>query len=208
MSGLFITFEGVEGAGKTTVLQHVYDELKDKYDVIKTREPGGIEISEKIRAIILDKQHTEMDARTEALLYAAARRQHLVERVIPALNEGKIVLCDRFIDSSLAYQGYARGIGVEEVYSINQFAIDSFMPHLTIIFNLDPEVGLKRITQNEAREQNRLDLEKLSFHKKVAEAYDMLASRFPNRIQLIDAHQSLERVQKQCLDIVHNFIKQ
>ena len=128
--------------------------------------------------------------------------------VIPALNEGKIVLCDRFIDSSLAYQGYARGIGVEEVYSINQFAIDSFMPHLTIIFNLDPEVGLKRITQNEAREQNRLDLEKLSFHKKVAEAYDMLASRFPNRIQLIDAHQSLERVQKQCLDIVHNFIKQ
>jgi len=207
LNGLFITFEGVEGAGKTSVLQYVYDELKQDYDVIKTREPGGINISEKIRAIILDKKHTEMDARTEALLYAAARRQHLVERIIPALDEGKIVLCDRFIDSSLAYQGYAREIGVEEVYSINKFAIDSFMPHLTIIFNLDPEIGLKRITQNEEREQNRLDLEKLPFHKKVAEAYDMLAERFSDRIQLIDANQSLDQVKKQCLQIVQDFIK-
>lgn len=207
MSGLFITFEGVEGAGKTTVIEYIYNELTNLgYRLVKTREPGGIRISEKIRNIILDKNHTEMDGRTEALLYAAARRQHLVERVIPALNEGQIVLCDRFIDSSLAYQGYARGLGIEEVFSINRFAIESQMPHLTILFELDPEIGLNRIASNEQREQNRLDLETLTFHQKVYEGYELLKTKFPERIKTVNANQPVDDVKKDCLKLVRDFL--
>lgn len=159
-----------------------------------TREPGGIVISEKIREIILHKEHTEMDARTEALLYAAARRQHLVEKVIPALHKGKIVLCDRFVDSSLAYQGYARGLGIQEVLEINQFAITGMMPNLTLFFDILPEKGLARITSNQNREINRLDLEKLDFHQKVYEGYKKIIEMFPNRIKVINADQPLEKV--------------
>lgn len=156
---------------------------------MRTREPGGIEIAEQIRNIILNPSHTKMDGRTEALLYAAARRQHLVEKVIPALEEGKIVLCDRFVDSSLAYQGYARGLGIDEVWLINQFAIQNRMPDLTLFLDLPPERGLERITNNGDREQNRLDLEALSFHKKVYEAYMMLMEQFPERIKRVNADQ-------------------
>lgn len=195
MTGYFITFEGGEGAGKTSVLHETANLLrKDGYDVITTREPGGIAIAEKIRGIILDRAHTEMDARTEALLYAAARRQHLVEKVFPALDEGKIVLCDRFIDSSLAYQGHARGLGIDEVYQMNQFAINDAMPDITLFFDVKPEEGLKRIVANQTREQNRLDLEKLTFHQAVYDAYQMLIERFPDRIKRIDATPSLETV--------------
>ncbi|MGP4073064.1 dTMP kinase [Piscibacillus sp. B03] len=208
MSGLFITFEGVEGAGKTSVLSYVYNELEKKgYDVIQTREPGGIEIAEKIREVILDKNHTSMDGKTEALLYAAARRQHLVEKVVPALDRGAVVLCDRFIDSSLAYQGYARGLGIDEVYQINEFAIDECMPDVTILFELDPKVGLKRITDNKGREQNRLDLEKLSFHEKVAEAYNILKEKFTERIKVVDAEKAQETVQQECLNIIKGYLK-
>ncbi|GGM36849.1 thymidylate kinase [Paraliobacillus quinghaiensis] len=195
MSGYFVTFEGGEGAGKTSVLQKVSSRLKQAgYDVVTTREPGGIEIAEKIRNIILDPAHTAMDARTEALLYAAARRQHLVEKVFPALESNKIVLCDRFIDSSLAYQGYARGLGIEEVYQMNQFAIDQAMPDVTLFFDIKPEDGLKRIAANQNREQNRLDLEKLSFHEEVYQAYQLLINRFPDRIKCVDATPVLEEV--------------
>src|SRR5699024_2352396 len=134
------------------------------YDVLVTREPGGIEIAENIREIILDPQYTAMDARTEALLYAAARRQHLVEKILPALEAGKMVLCDRFVDSSLAYQGYARDLGMDEVFSINQFAIQDQMPDLTLFFDIDPKKGLQRISLNKDRERNRLDLEAIQFH--------------------------------------------
>ncbi len=124
--GLFITVEGGEGAGKTTVLDRLEEELIGRgYDILRTREPGGIPIAERIREVLLNPEHKDMDSRTEALLYAAARRQHLVEKVIPALEAGQVVLCDRFIDSSLAYQGYARGIGIDEIQSINDFAIDA-----------------------------------------------------------------------------------
>ncbi len=137
MDGYFVTFEGGEGAGKSSILEAAASMLSDKgYDVLTTREPGGIEIAEKIRQVILDKTHTSMDARTESLLYAAARRQHLVEKILPALDKGKIVLCDRFIDSSLAYQGYARGIGVDDVYRINQFAIQDAFPDMTLFLTL------------------------------------------------------------------------
>ena len=205
VSGLFITFEGVEGAGKTTALSYIQNPLTEAgYQVIRTREPGGIEIAEKIRDVILNPEHTAMEARTEALLYAAARRQHLVERVLPALEEGKIVLCDRFIDSSLAYQGYARGLGIDEVYEMNRFAIGDAMPDLTILFRIDPVEGLKRIAANKDREQNRLDLEKIDFHQKVFDAYEQLIDRFPNRIQPIDASQPVEAVQNECLNLIKN----
>ncbi|MFD1926736.1 dTMP kinase [Sporosarcina siberiensis] len=205
--GLFITFEGPEGAGKTTVIKELYDRLKsDGRKVILTREPGGVPIAEKIRHIILDNTHQEMDAKTEALLYAAARRQHLVEIVIPALNEDTIVLCDRFIDSSLAYQGYARGLGIEEVLSINQFAIGDTMPDLTLFFDIKPEDGLARISNNSGREQNRLDNESINFHKKVYEGYQLLIERFPNRIHTTDASQSKDIVKENVWEIMSKFI--
>jgi dTMP kinase len=206
--GKFITFEGPEGAGKTTIISMISKELdKQGLHILHTREPGGIEIAEKIRSVILDKSHTAMDPRTEALLYAAARRQHLVEKVEPALKNGKIVLCDRFIDSSLAYQGYARGLGVDEVFSINQFAIERKMPDLTLYFDIDPEIGLNRINQHENREVNRLDLEDLQFHQKVREGYELLLKRFPERIIKIDASQPLETVFSTTIETILSNLK-
>lgn len=207
MKGFFITFEGGEGAGKTTVLKAVESKLQNNgLNILTTREPGGIHIAEEIRSVILNPDHTAMDARTEALLYAAARRQHLVEKVIPALEEGKVVLCDRFVDSSLAYQGYARGLGIEEVYQINEFAIDGYLPDLTLFFDIEPEAGLTRIAANKDREQNRLDLEQLSFHQQVYEAYQSLIHSFPERIQVIDARLSLEEVTNAAYNRVINFL--
>lgn len=195
MSGTFITFEGPEGAGKTTIIHMVQQKLiQDGYNIVLTREPGGIRIAEQIREIILNPSNTEMDARTEALLYAAARRQHLVEKVIPELNKGNIVLCDRFIDSSLAYQGNARGIGVEDIFAINQFAIEQTMPQATLYFDIEPEVGLERINKGRKDDINRLDLESLDFHYKVRDGYLSLLSEFPERIRRIDANQSVEKV--------------
>ncbi|MBO0961745.1 dTMP kinase [Neobacillus sp. MM2021_6] len=198
-NGTFITFEGPDGAGKTTILTMV---AKQFSDALVTREPGGIEIAEQIRRVILDKGNTAMDPRTEALLYAAARRQHLIEKVKPALDAGKVVLCDRFVDSSLAYQGYARGLGMDEVLTINQFAIEDLMPELTIYFDIDPELGLKRINRNKGREINRLDLEDLDFHQKVREGYHLLMERFPNRIVRIDASGTVEEVYQKTLQLV------
>lgn len=203
MSGYFITFEGVEGAGKTSVIRELAQHLtKEGQDVLTTREPGGIPIAEQIRKLILDPDHTEMDAHTEALLYAAARRQHLVEKVVPALEANQIVLCDRFIDSSLAYQGYARGLGIEEVFNINQFAIQQAMPDLTILFDITPEEGLARIESNKAREVNRLDLETLDFHKRVAKGYELVSERYKDRIQHVDATKSLEAVVSDSLSLI------
>ncbi|MEW9052940.1 MAG: dTMP kinase [Neobacillus sp.] len=198
-TGYFITFEGPEGAGKTSIINMVAEYFEE---AIVTREPGGIDIAEQIRNVILDKGNTAMDARTEALLYAAARRQHLIEKVKPALEEGKIILCDRFVDSSLAYQGHARGLGINEVFTINQFAIEQMMPDLTIYFDIEPELGLKRINSNKGREINRLDLEDLDFHSKVREGYKILLNQFPNRMVEIDASESLENVYKKTIEIL------
>lgn len=208
VTGHFITMEGGEGAGKTTILHRISNKLtKQGYDVITTREPGGIDISEQIRHIILDPAQTTMDARTEALLYAAARRQHLVERVIPALEQGKIVLCDRFIDSSLAYQGHARGLGIDEVFTINTFAIQNCMPACTLLLDIDPVLGLERIAANDEREQNRLDLEKLSFHERVYEGYQLLAERFPNRIHTINANDHIDEVERAVFEQIIQFLE-
>lgn len=195
--GFFITLEGGEGSGKTTVLGRVTAYLQNRSMPYRiTREPGGVEIAEKIRSIILDPAHTAMDVRTEALLYAASRSQHLAEVVEPALREGLTVLCDRFVDSSLVYQGHARGLGIEEVWSINRFAIGNRMPDLTFYLDVDPEIGLSRIAANQEREVNRLDLESLSFHKKVREGYQLLAQANPDRIVVLDANRPVHMVEQ------------
>jgi dTMP kinase len=201
--GLFITFEGCDGCGKTTAIKAVVSKLNEMgINPLVTREPGGSKIAEQIRKIILDKQNTEEDCRTEALLYAAGRRQHLVEIVIPALNEGKIVISDRYLDSSLAYQGHARGIGIDEVMSINAFAIDKTMPDLTFFLDLTPEEGLARIAANKNRKVDRLDSEKLSFHKKVYEGYKIVKEKFPERIVSIDARNSVEEIASQIVKVI------
>ncbi|ARJ39092.1 dTMP kinase [Sporosarcina ureae] len=203
MAGLFISFEGPEGAGKTTVLQEIAERLKAQgQDVVMTREPGGIPIAEKIREVILDSNHSAMDGKTEALLYAAARRQHLVEKIIPALKQNKIVLCDRFIDSSLAYQGFARDLGIDEVLAINLFAIEEYMPDCTIFFDVPPEVGLARIWRDKDREQNRLDLEKVEFHEQVYKGYQEVMLRDEGRIRVVDAQQLPAQVIENVWQIV------
>ncbi len=208
MNGLFISIEGPEGAGKTTIVQLVVEQLlKENFKVLYTREPGGIRIAEEIRSIILNPKNVEMDGRTEALLYAAARRQHLVEKVIPALSEGYIVLCDRFIDSSMAYQGHARGLGMDEVLAINEFAIEQTMPLKTLYFDIEPEEGFRRINCNENREVNRLDLENMDFHYKVREGYLSLIERNPGRIIKINASQTVENVFSDTMEIIKNIIK-
>lgn len=201
--GLFITIEGPEGSGKTTVAKMITERLKmEGYPVVYTREPGGVEIAEKIRDIILDVNNTKLDSRSEALLYAASRRQHLVEKVEPALAEGKIIICDRFIDSSLAYQGHARGLGIDEVFEMNMFAINKRLPDLTILLDIDPQEGLNRINKNRSGELNRLDLENLSFHQKVHEGYEILKTKYAKRFSIVDANKSKEEVFKQVLDLV------
>ena len=200
---MFITIEGTEGSGKTTVAKELAKLLTaNGYEVVHTREPGGTPISESIRNVILDKNNTSIDGRTEALLYAASRRQHLVEKIWPALKEGKIVLCDRFLDSSLAYQGYARGLGYDEVLNINLFATENTYPDLTLFFVIEPEAGLQRIAKNKNREVNRLDLEKLPFHQKVYDAFIELSKKFPERYVTIDASQSLENVIKDAYNAI------
>ena len=202
---MFITLEGPEGSGKTTAVEAAVKALEEKgYQVVRTREPGGTPIAEQIRNVILDKENTKMDFRTEALLYAASRRQHLVEKVWPALKEGKIVICDRYLDSSLAYQGGARGLGVDNVLNINLFATENTWPDLTLLFDIKPEIGLARIASNSSREVNRLDLEKLEFHNKVRETFLSLAKKYPERYVIIDASLDRETVAKNTLDAILN----
>lgn len=198
--GWFISLEGGEGAGKTTIIRGIEAYLQDKgMPVMVTREPGGIQIAEQIRSVILNTANTAMDGRTEALLYAAARRQHLAEKVIPALNKGISVVSDRYVDSSLVYQGYARGLGIDEVYAVNRFATAGVMPDVTFWLDVEPEVGLRRIHADGGREVNRLDLEDNTFHYKVREGYRLIQERFPERIERVDAGQAPEQVMQHVL---------
>ncbi len=205
---MFITFEGGEGSGKTTCIKRIVEILeKEGNRVVLTREPGGTPISEEIRNVILDKKNTDMDPRTEALLYAAARRQHIVQKILPSLKEGKIVISDRFLDSSLAYQGGARGLGIEEIYRVNQYATEGLEPDITFFFDIDPEEGLRRIASNAGREVNRLDVEKLAFHQTVRGAFQELAKRFPKRFVVIDAAQKPDDVFNAVLKEIHQRIR-
>ncbi|WP_412988685.1 dTMP kinase [Pediococcus siamensis] len=204
MRGKFISFEGPDGAGKTTALNTIVADLQpvlaDK--LVVTREPGGNRISEAIRDIILDRQNTEMDDRTEALLYAAARRQHIVETIQPALAQEKMVLCDRYVDSSVAYQGAGRKIGTQEVYQMNLFATAGLLPDLTIYFDIPSEIGLQRIMTHRTDEINRLDVEQLSFHKRVRSSYLEIARKAPQRVKTIDATKSRAQVVKDVEAII------
>lgn len=204
MKGLFITFEGGECSGKTTIINTLCKVLEEKnIAYISTREPGGIDIAEQIRNIILDVNNTKMTEETEALLYAASRMQHLKERVIPALEAGKIVICDRFLDSSLAYQGYARGLGMESILKINHFAL-SHLPDLTLFIDVKPEVALNRLSNR--NKTDRLDLESLQFHKNVYQGYLEVCKMYPDRIVKIDGNQTLEEVTKSAIDLILRFI--
>ena len=205
--GVFITFEGNDGSGKTTVSKIIYEKLKDMgYPVVYTREPGGIDISEQIRDVILNPKNINMDARCEALLYAASRRQHLVEKVLPALAKGSIVLCDRFVDSSLVYQGIARNIGVEEVYRINEFAIEGHMPDATIFLSVDLKTGLQRVEYR--GKKDRLDNETISFHERVAKGYEWVKQEFVDRMHIIDATKQLDDVVEDTLQEVLTILKE
>ena len=207
MRGIFITIEGPDGSGKTTALQQVVPRLQQEMNrkVVATREPGGSPIAEKIRSLILDPSHTDMDSRTEALLYAASRRQHLIEKVLPVLESGDVIFCDRFVDSSIAYQGYARGIGEEGIREINQFATEGIEPDVTLYIDVPAEVGIQRIHANlDEREYNRLDQEKLAFHEKVRASYLHLAQANPERIVVVDGTMSRESVAEACYHIIKN----
>ncbi len=205
---MFITLEGPEGSGKTSAAKRIVASLESLgYQVLFTREPGGTPIAEQIRNVILDKANTDLDARAEALLYAASRRQHLVQKVLPALAEGKIVICDRYIDSSLAYQGGARGLGIDAVLNINLFATDNKFPDLTLLFDIDPVLGLARISQNKNREVNRLDLEKLDFHNRVRQTFLQLSKTYADRYVVIDASQDEAHVGKDAIEAILNRIQ-
>jgi len=206
LKGKFITFEGPEGSGKTSVIIGVKEYFeKQGLNVITTREPGGIRIAEDIRNVILNTENTEMDAHAEALLFAAARSQHFSEKIAPALQENTIILCDRFIDSSLAYQGHARGLGIDEVYAINKFAIGNHLPQLTIFIDVPPSVGLQRVFSN-TRKVDRLDLETLAFHEKVYEGYKLLIDMFPERIKTIDGTQKVEEVTQDAINTINKIL--
>lgn len=198
---LFITFEGPDGSGKTTISKLVFEKLSQLgYKSLYTREPGGIGISESIRDIILDVKNINMDIRTEALLYAASRRQHLVEKIIPALNDKKLVICDRFIDSSLAYQGFARRIGVEEVLQINEFAIEGRFPDITIFLDISAQEGLNRIENRSHKD--RLDLESIDFHNRVYEGYQLVLNKYKDRMIVINAEKSIQAIVDEAVAII------
>lgn len=206
MRGKFITIEGTDGSGKSTQTELLMDYLRKKgVNVIFTREPGGTNISEKIREIILDVDNSEMTGITEALLYAAARSQHVEEKIIPALEAGKIIICDRFVDSSIAYQGAARGLGADRIMEINREALHGIMPDMTLFFDLSPEKGILR-KKNE-RALDRLEKEKMDFHKKVYEGYKKLCKTYPQRIRPIDADMSVEDVHKEVIREIDGLLK-
>lgn len=204
MEGLFITIEGPDGSGKSTQIKRIREffETRGKETII-TREPGGTVISEKIREIILDKNHTEMDYMTETLLYAASRAQHVAQVIKPSLEKGKIVICDRFVDSSIAYQGYGRGLG-ESVEIINSYAVAGCMPDITFLMKLSPAVGKGRISTDE---QDRLEKEALEFHERVFEGYLNLEKKCPERIVGIDASKSIDEISRDIEECLENLIK-
>ncbi len=199
--GIFISFEGIEGTGKTTQARLLSERLVEKgYEVILTQEPGGTVIGNRIREILLLPEHKEMSYMTELLLYNAARAQHLSEKIIPALNEGKVVITDRFTDSTVAYQGYGRGIDISLVMSIDSIATGGIKPHLTILFDLDVEVGLKR--NRGINKVDRLELEDIEFHKKVREGYLHISEKDRERIRIVDASMPVEKISEKVWEIV------
>ncbi|HZK10626.1 MAG TPA: dTMP kinase [Clostridia bacterium] len=201
MEGKWISFEGGEGSGKTTLIKGLVEKLEERnLPYLLTREPGGVPVAEKVREILLEKTDRPMDAMTEAILFAASRRQHLVEKVLPALTEGKIVLMDRYVDSSIVYQGYARGLGMEKIKALNEFATDGHLPIITFYLDLAPQKGLERIIENK-RLMNRLDDENLDFHKKIREGYLLLCEK-EDRLRCLDADKRPQQLLEEVWEII------
>lgn len=194
--GYFISFEGPDGAGKSTQIEYLRQYLEERgLDAVFTREPGGTRISEEIRSMLLDKENSDMTARTEALLYAASRAQ-LVEKVIqPALNEGKIVVCDRYIDSSIAYQGYGRDLG-PKVTEVNKFAVNDLEPDLTFLLMISPDDVKERLDQENL---DRLESEDLEFKKKVLEGFESVSEEYRFRVRVVDATLSKEEIRDRII---------
>ena len=191
--GLFITFEGGDGSGKTTQINLLKDYLKSKnIEAITVREPGGVSISEKIRCLILDNQNTDMDKITEMLLYAAARAQLVSQVILPALNQGRAVICDRFVDSSYVYQGFARGLGIDVVQNVNNIATQKLVPDITFFMDIDPTTAMNR--RLSCGNPDRLENEGVLFQEKVYEGYIELSKMFPNRIKTINASLGIEEI--------------
>ena len=189
-----MTLEGGEGSGKTTQALRLCQLLTAQgYDVLHTREPGGTSVAERLRSILLDRSDEAIAPETEALLILAARRQHVDHVIRPALTRGRVVVCDRFSDSTMAYQGYARGLDVKQLRAMNEWATGGLTPHLTLLFDVPIGVGLRR-RRGQAGGQNRLDLETRRFHSNVRAGFHALAKREPRRIKIIDAQPSLESV--------------
>lgn len=199
--GKFITFEGCDGCGKSTQLKMLSEYLtKENVPHIFTREPGGGKISEAIREILLSGKNAEMTDECEALLYAAARVQHLSDRVEPALSKGELVICDRYVDSSLAYQAYARGLGVEFIGGINAFALEHYLPDVTVFIDLTPEAAFKR--KHGADENDRLEQAGMAFHKRVYEGYKKLASENPERFVCVDGNMTPQEIFEEIVRVL------
>ena len=204
MKGKFITVEGSDGSGKTSFINFATEYLKEKgYKVITTREPGGTEFSEKVRELLFDSSN-DIGAKTVSLLFCASRRDHIVKKILPHINEGYIVICDRFVDSSVAYQSYGRGLSKQDILDINAYATDNLEPDLTLYFCVDVEVGLARTKNRD--DNNRMDQESLDFYKNVKRGYDDLSRENTERIKVIDASDTYENVQKQALAILEGFL--
>ncbi|MBR6221949.1 MAG: dTMP kinase [Lachnospiraceae bacterium] len=206
MKGILITMEGPDGSGKSTQIELLREEFErlDK-EVLITREPGGNAISEAIRGIILNREYENMASETEMLLYAAARAQLVYEVIKPALLEGKVVICDRFVDSSAVYQGIGRGLGVDAVYEVNKHALSGITPDLTILLDLSAEEGIRR-KKNQA-ELDRMEALDISFHRMVSEGYRELAKSDPQRILSVDATLSVEEIHKKVMERVTALLK-
>ncbi|HDP69185.1 MAG TPA: dTMP kinase [Actinobacteria bacterium] len=202
--GIFITLEGVEGCGKTTQMSLLAKYLKNKgFNVLVTREPGGTKIGDEIRKILLNPDSKEMDYRTETLLYTASRAQHVSEVIAPSLEEGKVVLCDRYIDSTLAYQGFGRGLSLNKLIDVSRWATCDINPHLTILLFFPTEDGLKRATSKEA---DRIEQEDIEFHRRVQDGFLKLARLYSERYQIVDAAGSQEEVHERIIKVLEEFL--
>ena len=204
-NGFFITFEGGEGAGKSMQVEILASHLREVgYKITVTREPGGTRIGEQIRAITHSRENVDLNEKAEAYLMAAARAQHVAEMIMPALETNKIVICDRFVDSSIVYQGYGRNLGADKIAALNEMAVNGATPDLTFLLDIDPVIGAKR--QLEKKNKDRLDMQQTDFYTRVRNGYQTLVKKNKQRFVVIDANQSIEKIATKIWQVVQKKI--